>query len=160
MHQSSIEVIETIMRFHWYCFMKLSQGIVDLVQHHHTISSVGVVLSIISVKTNSCSEIVHCLLIVTNSHESLPSFWVISSMRWSLIVIRSRLQAGDSLTKLLNGIFSISFIFLFCVFGKIISSFIVKLRSKFLLLNLISVIRFFRLLSLGLRNILLHNNYY
>lgn len=85
-HQSSqdespIEIVETIVRFHGDGFVELSKRIVYLVEHHHAVTSVGIVLCILLVKTNGSPKIVHRFLVVSNRHESLSSFTVVLRMR-------------------------------------------------------------------------------
>jgi hypothetical protein len=79
--------------------MKLCQCVVDLVEHHHTVAPVGVVLSIFLVKANGSSKIIHCLLVVPDCHESLSSFTMILGMSGAFVVVGSRLKASDGLAE-------------------------------------------------------------
>ena len=68
------------MWFHGDSFVELCKSIVDLVEHHHAITSVCIVLSIFLVEADSCSKIIHSFLIMSNCHECLSSFTVVFGM--------------------------------------------------------------------------------
>ena len=77
MHQAAIEVIEAIIGFETDSFFELCKGVVDLVEHHHAVSPIGIVLRIFVIEANGSSEVIHCLLVVSSCHEGIPSIGVI-----------------------------------------------------------------------------------
>lgn len=120
--------------------MEFCQSVVDLIEHHHTVTAVSIVLGVVAVEADGSSEVVHGFLIVTDGHEGLPSFRMIFGMGRTFVVVWSRLQAGDGFAEFLNGVFCISFVFFFGVLSKRIPGFVVQLRSEFLFLDLVSMI--------------------
>ena len=80
MHQSSVEVIKSIVGFQTDCLLELGQSIVDLIEHHHAVSSIGVVLWIFVIEADGCSEVVHGLLVVADSHEGVASVCMVFSV--------------------------------------------------------------------------------
>lgn len=79
-HEASVEVVETILRLHRDRLMELGEGVVNLVEHHHAVAAVRIILRIISVEADSRSEVVHGFLVVPDRHEGLSPFRVVSSM--------------------------------------------------------------------------------
>lgn len=140
MDKPPVEVVKAILRFHRYGLVELSQGVVDLVEHHHAIASIGIVLSVVAIKSDSRSKIVHSLLVMSDGHKGLSSFGVVASVGGSFIAVGRRLQTGDGLTKLLNRVLCISFILFFGVFPEELPRLIVQFGSKFLFLYLIPVV--------------------
>ena len=94
-----VEVVESIVRLHGYSFVKLCQCVVDLVEHHHTVTPVSIVLGIFLVKANGCSKVIHCLLVVPDGHEGLSPFTMVLGMSGSLVVVGSGLQTSDGLAE-------------------------------------------------------------
>ena len=121
-HKSPIKIKQSIRWLQRNCLLKLSQCVVNLIQHHHTVSSVSIILRMFVVKSDCCSEIIHGLLILSNSHESIASVSVIFGMGGSLITGGGTLEAGDCLTKFLDGYLCIFFFLFFVKFLKMILS--------------------------------------
>jgi len=65
------------MRFHRDGFMELGESVIDLVEHHHAVAPVGIVLSILFVEADGSPKVIHGLLVVPNRHKSLPPFRVV-----------------------------------------------------------------------------------
>ena len=116
-NQAAIEIVETVVGSKVDGFFELGQGVVDLVQHHHAVASVGVVLGLLVVKSDSCTEVIHGFLIVADSHEGISSVRVILCMGSSFVTGWSTLEAGNSLTEFLNGHFRILSLFMQIVLG-------------------------------------------
>lgn len=77
MDESPVEVVEAIVGFHGDGFFELCQGVIDLIEHHHTVASIGIVLWIFLIKANGSSEIIHGFLIVPSGHEGISSISMI-----------------------------------------------------------------------------------
>ena len=79
-YEPAVEVVEAIAGFDAYRFLELCEGIVYLVEHHHAIASVSIVLCILIVKADGCTKVVHGLLVVTDGHKGITSVSVIFCM--------------------------------------------------------------------------------
>jgi len=79
-HQTAVEVVETIVGFQGYCFLEFCEGVVDLVEHHHAVASVCVVLWVFIVKANRSTEIIHGFLVVADRHKCVTSISMIFGM--------------------------------------------------------------------------------
>lgn len=88
-NKSAVKVIEAVIGFQGDGFFELSQGIIDLVEHHHAVASVCVVLGVFVIKTDSRAEIIHRFLVVSDSHESLASLRVIFSVSGAFVGVWS-----------------------------------------------------------------------
>ena len=75
--EAAVEVIEAVVGFKRDGFFKFSQGVVDLVEHHHAVTPVRVVLCVFVIEPDGSAEIVHGLLVVPNGHEGLSSLGVV-----------------------------------------------------------------------------------
>jgi hypothetical protein len=80
-NKTSIEIIYSIIWFQGNGFLKLSQRVINLVQHHHTISSVSIVLRLFVIKPDGSTKIIHGFLIVADCHKCGSSISMILSMR-------------------------------------------------------------------------------
>lgn len=85
--QSAVEVVEPVGWFHGDGFVKFSQGIVDLVEHHHTVASVGVVLGVVAVEPDGSAKVVHGFLVVSDGHEGFSSFRVVLGVSGAFVVV-------------------------------------------------------------------------
>ena len=103
MNQSSIKIIQSICRFKCNSFFKLSQCIINLIQHHHTVSSICIILRLFIIKSDSSTKIIHSFLIVPSCHESITSVSMILCMSGAFIVSSCTLQTGYGFTKFLYG---------------------------------------------------------
>lgn len=148
MHQTTIEIIYSIIWFEFDRLLKLGQGVINLIQHHHTVASIRIVLRLVFVKSYGRTKIIHSFLIVTDCHKSGTSVSVILCMCGPLIAWWSRLQTCDGLRKRLDGWLCKLFVLLFIVPFKQLFGFIVFLLGLFLFLNLLSMV--WRLFFLGL----------
>jgi hypothetical protein len=92
-------------------------------------------------------------LIVSGSHKSVASVCMILSMSGTFVVGWRWLQTCNGFTEFLNRCLGISFVFFFVVFFEKIFSLIIEVKSKLLLLDLITMIWFFGFLSLGFLNL-------
>lgn len=149
MDEAAIEIIESIVGLEADGFLELCKCIVDLVKHHHAISSVCVVLWIFVVEANGSAEVIHCFLVMSSCHEGISSVGVIFGVGGAFIICRCRLQAGDGLAKLLDCSLSVSFILFLIVLIEEEFTLIVKFERETLLVDLIPVVGFLGLLSLG-----------
>lgn len=77
MYKSTIEVIKAIVRLQTYGLFELSKGVIDLIEHHHAVAPICVVLRIFVIEADSCAKVIHGLLVVTGGHESIASISVI-----------------------------------------------------------------------------------
>lgn len=100
-----------------------------MVEHHHAVTSIGVVLRIFIIESNRSSKVIHGLLIVSGSHEGVASIRMVLGMSGPLIVGRSRLQTGNGLTELLDGSLCISLILLLVVLLQEVLSLVVELQG-------------------------------
>jgi hypothetical protein len=87
MYQSSVEVEETLSRFEGNCLLELCEGIIYLVEHHHTIAPVGVVLRIFVIEADGSAKVVHGFLVVTDGHEGFTTFRVVAGVGGTLVVV-------------------------------------------------------------------------
>lgn len=90
-YKTSIEVVESIIGFEADSFFELCKRIVDLVEHHHAVASIGIVLRIFIIESNRSSKVIHRLLIVSGSHEGVASIRMVLGMSGPLIIGRSGL---------------------------------------------------------------------
>lgn len=86
MDQSSIEVVESIVGFEADSFFELCKRVVDLVEHHHAVASIGVILWVFIIESNRSSEVIHGLLIVTGGHKGVASVRMVLGMGRTFIV--------------------------------------------------------------------------
>lgn len=140
MNQSSIEIIKAIIRFKTNSFLKLGKSIINLIEHHHTIASISIVLWIFIIKSYSSSKIIHCFLIMSSCHKSITSVCMIFSVCGTFIISWCRLKASNSFTEFLDCRLCVSFILFFVIFLEEFFTLVVELKGKFLLLNLIAMI--------------------
>lgn len=85
-NQPSIEVVESVVWLETDCFFKLCKRIVDLVEHHHAVASIGVILWVFIIESNRCSEVIHGLLIVSSGHKGIASISMVLGMGRSFII--------------------------------------------------------------------------
>ena len=79
MDEAAVEVIEAVVGFKRDGFFKFSQGVVDLVEHHHAVTPVRVVLCVFVIEPDGSAEIVHGLLVVPNAMKASPlSEWYLA----------------------------------------------------------------------------------
>jgi hypothetical protein len=88
MDEAAIEIIESIVGFETDGFFELCKGVVDLVEHHHAISSVGVVLRIFVVEANGSAEVIHRFLVMSSCHEGVSSVGVIFGVGGAFVIGR------------------------------------------------------------------------
>lgn len=79
-HEASVEVVETVVGFQTNCFLEFCESVVDLVEHHHAVTSVCIVLRVFIVETDCSTEVIHCLLVVSDRHKGITSISVIFCM--------------------------------------------------------------------------------
>lgn len=110
MHEPSIEMVKPIIGFQSDCFFKFGEGIVDLVEHHHAVASIGVVLGLLVVESDGRTEVVHCFLVVSDCHERIAAVCVVFSVDRPFVACWSALQTGDGLAEFLDGSLSVLFL--------------------------------------------------
>ena len=115
MNEASVKVVEPIVGFETDGFLEFSKGVVDLVQHHHAVASVGKILGVFVVKTDSSAEVVHCLLVMSGSHKSIASVGMVLCMGGATVTGWGRLEMCDSLAKVFDGEFCIQFVFVLVI---------------------------------------------
>lgn len=140
MDEAAIEIIESIVGLEADGFLELCKCIVDLVEHHHAISSVGVVLGIFVVEANGSAEVIHRFLVMSSCHEGIASVGVIFGVGGAFIIGGGGLQAGDGLAKLLDCSLCVSFILFLIVLFEEELTLIVKFERETLLVDLIPVV--------------------
>lgn len=128
-NKASIEVVESIIGLETDSFFKLCKCVVDLVEHHHAVASIGVVLRIFIIESNRSAEVIHGLLVVPSSHEGVTSICMVLGMSGPLIIGRSGLKTGNGLTELLDGSLCISLILLLVVLLQEVFSLVVELKG-------------------------------
>ena len=148
--EAPVEVVEAVVRLHGDGLVKLGEGVIDLVEHHHAVSPVGVVLGVLLVEADGRPEVVHRLLVVADRHEGFPPLGVVFGVGRALVVVGGRLQAGDRLAELQDCVVGILGVLLLGVLREGLPGLVVQLRGQLLLLDLVTVVRFLRLLALGL----------
>lgn len=79
-YESAIEVVETIAWLEAYRFLELCESVVYLVEHHHTITSICIVLWVFIIESDRSTKVIHSLLIMSNRHKGIPSISVIFCM--------------------------------------------------------------------------------
>jgi len=153
-NQPSIEVIKAIIRFQRDGLFELSQGIIDLVEHHHAIAPICIVLRVFVIESDRCAEIVHSFLVVADCHKGLASFGVVAGVGDAFVSVGCGLQIGDGFAEALYGLFSIGFVFVFGELSKQCSSFVVLFYGLFLLLDLVLVVGIFIVFGLWLLHVI------
>ena len=129
MDKSSIKVKQSVSWLQRNCFFKFSQGIVNLVQHHHAVTPVSIILRVLIIKSDCCSEIIHGLLILADSHKSVTPISVIFGMGGTFVAGGCTLETGNCLTKFLDGDLCIFFSLFFVKFFEMILSIGIELVS-------------------------------
>lgn len=99
---SKVKVIQAFIWFQLNSPFKLLQSLPNLVEIHHAVSSVRVVLGLFLVKADGCSKIIHSFLILPNGHENRTSLGMILGMCWSLLVGGWALQICNCLSESVN----------------------------------------------------------
>lgn len=137
MHETTIEMIQTVIWFEDNGLLELGKCIIDLVEHHHAIAPVRVVLCLLIIKPDSSAEIIHCLLVVPDCHEGIATICMVLSMDGALITGGCTLQACDGLTEFLDGCFSILLLLLLVELVQQGFTIVVELMGQFLFLDLL-----------------------
>ncbi len=119
-----------------------------MIEHHHTISSIGIILRLFVIKSYGSSEIIHCFLVVSNCHESSTSVSMILCMSGTFITWGCWLQTGNCLGKCLNCKLCILFILFLIVLLKKLFGLSVFLNCLLLLSHLLLHLQRFALFSL------------
>lgn len=84
--EASVEVVEAIVWFQGDCFFEFCESVVDLVEHHHAIASVCIVLWVFIVKSDCSTEIIHGFLVVSDCHKGISSISMIFGVSRALII--------------------------------------------------------------------------
>ncbi len=86
MDQPSVEVIEPVVGLEADGLLELCEGVVDLVEHHHAVAPIGVVLRVLIIEPDCSSEIIHGLLVVPGGHEGVAPVRVVFGVGGALVV--------------------------------------------------------------------------
>lgn len=149
MDEAPIEVVEAVVWLKTDGLFELCECVVDLVEHHHAVTSIGVVLGVLVIEANSRAKVIHCLLVVSGGHEGVATVSVVLGMGGALVVGRCGLKACDGLAKLLDGSLSVCFILLLVILLQVVLALIVEFKRQALLVDLITMVCFFGLLAFG-----------
>lgn len=84
-------MIQPVVRFEGDSFFELREGIVDLVEHHHTVSSIRIILGLLVIEPDGSTEIIHGFLVVADGHESITSISMKLGVSGALVAGRSTL---------------------------------------------------------------------
>lgn len=75
--ETTIEVVKAIVRLKTNGLLELRESVINLVEHHHAVAPIRVVLWVFVIETNSRAEVVHCFLVVTSRHECITTIGMI-----------------------------------------------------------------------------------
>lgn len=90
-YESSIEIVETVCWLEGDGLLELSESIIYLVEHHHAVTSVGIVLCLLVIESDCSPEIIHGFLIMSYCHKGIPPICVVFRMNRSFVARRSTL---------------------------------------------------------------------